>query len=437
MQSKQVIAMGAHPLPAYDGSSHTTNAERGRHEIEYTSHAGERDRGGVERHVRTHVQQRGVDAPELSSAEGAGVADASPSRAGDASADKGDCGAHAAGVAPQITMSTSDSKNLTVVGPRSQLQWVSVIGSSPVDWYAISAEQADALPHVWQKGASAMGGLLGLAGGLINGFAQQGRSSFQLLGADIDAQGQHHVVAIEAGARFEDSREAFFTQNSDEGVREVDRATDAARSECWGGGHLRGLCGGLSFAGGLVSNRFQEVFISKLESPGAHYSGTNDFFGLFVSESQKPLAPVHLVGQGRQFAADTALDSIASRDSWHNGKLGHGVAAPAEFPGNGQRTGFGLSRDTNLHEPFATRNVDEVHLHRLLRSWFGFAGRLGHAGDDTGHAISGCLRERLGPEIDRLDSAVAHGLSGFFGSAAKQFDCCLLFHAAIVNVFTA
>lgn len=38
-----------------------------------------------------------------------------------------------------------------------------------MDWYAISAEQADALPHVWQKGASAMGGLcggLGFARGL-------------------------------------------------------------------------------------------------------------------------------------------------------------------------------------------------------------------------------------------------------------------------------
>ncbi len=32
-----------------------------------------------------------------------------------------------------------------------------------MDWYAISAEQADALPHVWQKGVSAMCGLLGLA----------------------------------------------------------------------------------------------------------------------------------------------------------------------------------------------------------------------------------------------------------------------------------
>ena len=71
----------------------------------------------------------------------------------------------------------------------------------------------------------------------------------------------------------------------------------------------------------------------------------------------------------------------------------------------------------------------------LRRGGLGFAG-LGHAGDHASYAISGCLRERLGPEINRLDSAVAHGLSGFFGGAAKQFDCGLLFHAAIVNVFT-
>lgn len=32
MQSKQVIAMGAHPLPAQNGSSHTTIARRGEHE---------------------------------------------------------------------------------------------------------------------------------------------------------------------------------------------------------------------------------------------------------------------------------------------------------------------------------------------------------------------------------------------------------------------
>lgn len=65
--------------------------------------------------------------------------------------------------------SSSDSKNLTVTGPRPHVHLVSDIGSSPVVWYAISAEQADALPHVWQKGASAMGGLcggLGFAGGL-------------------------------------------------------------------------------------------------------------------------------------------------------------------------------------------------------------------------------------------------------------------------------
>lgn len=70
-----------------------------------------------------------------------------------------------------------------------------------------------------------------------------------------------------------------------------------------------------------------------------------------------------------------------------------------------------------------------------LLGGLGFAG-FGHAGNNASHAISGCLRERLGPEIDRLDSAVAHGLSGFFWCSAKQFDCCLLFHAPIVNVFT-
>src|SRR5690606_36814713 len=72
---------------------------------------------------------------------------------------EGDFGTHTAGVTLQSRISTSDSRNWTATGPRPQLQWVSVIGSSPVDWYAISAEQADALPHVWQKGASAMGGL--------------------------------------------------------------------------------------------------------------------------------------------------------------------------------------------------------------------------------------------------------------------------------------
>lgn len=62
-----------------------------------------------------------------------------------------------------------------MTGPRPHVHWVSDIGSSPVAWYAISAEQADALPHAWQKGASTMGGLGGV--GLLVG---AGRSCFQI-----------------------------------------------------------------------------------------------------------------------------------------------------------------------------------------------------------------------------------------------------------------
>lgn len=71
-----------------------------------------------------------------------------------------------------------------------------------------------------------------------------------------------------------------------------------------------------------------------------------------------------------------------------------------------------------------------------LGGGLGLAG-LGHAGNNASYTVGSCLRQCFGPEIDRLDSAVAHGLSGFFGGSAKQFDCCLLFHASIVNTFTA
>ena len=52
-------------------------------------------------------------------------------------------------------------------------------------------------------------------------------------------------------------------------------------------------------------------------------------------------------------------------------------------------------------------------------------------------AISRSLWQRFGPEIDGLHGAVAHGFRRLLWRAAKQFDCGLLFHARIVNMFTA
>ena len=92
------------------------------HEIKYTYHAGERERGSFERHVGTHNEQRGVGTLKLLSSEAARVTDASSDRAGNASQGEGACGTHAEGVTAQSQISTSDSRNLMDAGPRPQVQ---------------------------------------------------------------------------------------------------------------------------------------------------------------------------------------------------------------------------------------------------------------------------------------------------------------------------
>ena len=84
------------------------------------------------------------------------------------------------------------------------------------------------------------------------------------------------------------------------------------------------------------------------------------------------------------------------------------------------------------------RAASDLHLSGILRGGLGFAGGLGgHTCHHASDTISRSLWQRFGPEIDGLHGAVAHGFRRLLWRAAKQFDCGLLFHARIVNMFTA
>lgn len=210
MNSKQVIAIGARPLPAYIGGSTTTNAERGRHE-QTRIHSGANAtrlecREGLHRVLQSgHRESIRVSETPGSADCLARAAERASSAACAGSASEGLNGSrcspaaheliavcrsisarmalisnkirvNASGAGSQLhgsSIARSESMNTPWARPLPQFgQRLSAIGSSPVDWYAISAEQADALPHVWQKGESAMGGLCGGLG--FAGFGQLG-----------------------------------------------------------------------------------------------------------------------------------------------------------------------------------------------------------------------------------------------------------------------
>lgn len=207
MNSKQVIAIGACPLPAYSGGSATTNAERGRHDIrnsKATHPAHLECREGLQQFLQGgHRESIRVSETPGSADCLARAAERASSAACSGSATEGLNGSRCSPAAHElIAVCRSISARMALIsnkirvnasGAGSQLHGSSIARSD-----SMNATWAMPLPQFGQVVVSAMGGLLGLAGGL----GQLGPDTLKTLWKQVDARDLLFGVALNQHSQF-------------------------------------------------------------------------------------------------------------------------------------------------------------------------------------------------------------------------------------------